>query len=105
MDAMNSTYPPNNVNPLLTKEASTRNVNSAMGSTSAQPGTTAYSGTELNPTHTTTGAHVTTDDHPSKLRTALHDMKETVKGTLQRDHHHGNDCAKRPQDGKTNPME
>ncbi|GAA5803251.1 hypothetical protein HPULCUR_008728 [Helicostylum pulchrum] len=89
MDAMNSTYPPSNVNPLLTEEASARNVNTAVGSTSAQPGTTT----------------TTTEDHPSKLRTALHDIKETVKETLQRDHHHGNDCAKRPQDGKTNPME
>lgn len=96
---MNSTYPPNNVNPFLTEEASARNVNSAVGSTSAQPGT------EPNATHATTGAHVASEDHPSKLRTALHDIKETVKETLQRDHHHGNDCAKRPQDGKTNPME
>jgi uncharacterized membrane protein YukC len=48
------------------------------------------------------------DDRHSTLhsvRSALHDIKENVKETLQRDHHHGQDCAKRPQDGKTNPME
>ncbi|KAI8882573.1 hypothetical protein K501DRAFT_186463 [Backusella circina FSU 941] len=66
-----------------------------------------------NPTQKTspTGNHIrgsTADGHRhvlSDIRGALHDIKENVKETLQRDHHNGQDCVKRPQDGKTNPLE
>jgi hypothetical protein len=58
-----------------------------------------------------TGNHIrgsTADGHRHVLRDirgALHGIKENVKETLQRDHHNGQDCKKRPQDGKTNPLE
>jgi len=39
------------------------------------------------------------------IKEKMVDIKDNVKETLQRDHHRGQDCAKKPQDGKTNPME
>ncbi|KAI8373298.1 hypothetical protein BD560DRAFT_97061 [Blakeslea trispora] len=41
----------------------------------------------------------------NKHHSILHDMKENIKETFQSDHHHGQEGQKRPQDGKTNPME
>lgn len=40
-----------------------------------------------------------------KVKNSLHDMKENVKEVFQRDHPHGQESGKVPQDGKTNPME
>jgi hypothetical protein len=39
------------------------------------------------------------------IKEAIVDLKDNVKETLQRDHHHGQEGVKKPQDGKTNPME
>ncbi|KAG1460848.1 hypothetical protein G6F56_005855 [Rhizopus delemar] len=50
--------------------------------------------------HSSDGNHVIQD-----IKDTLHDIKQNVKETLQGDHHKGQDCPKRPQDGKTNPME
>lgn len=126
MEAVNSTYPPNNINPRFHNDTPTTSVDNVHRSTGAHTNgtvatdasnagahTSAYNtnnhtGTETHPTHATTGAHVVAEGHHSKMegiKTALHDIKENVKETLQRDHHNGQDCAKRPQDGKTNPME
>lgn len=60
-----------------------------------------------------TKTDATTTETPNKqtsstlhgIKEAIVDLKDNVKETLQRDHHHGQDCAKKPQDGKTNPME
>jgi hypothetical protein len=88
MEAMNSTIPPTNTNPLA-------------------PGTTdiaankQLANNDHSTTHATTGAHTATHSKRESIKHALHEIKET----LQRDHHHGQDCAKKPQDGKTNPME
>ncbi|KAI9476587.1 MAG: hypothetical protein EXX96DRAFT_577669 [Benjaminiella poitrasii] len=39
------------------------------------------------------------------MKDGLHDMKESVKETFQKDHHHGREYEKKSQDGMTNPME
>ncbi|KAI7901385.1 uncharacterized protein BX663DRAFT_106538 [Cokeromyces recurvatus] len=39
------------------------------------------------------------------IKDSLHDIKENVKETLQRDHPRGQEYKKKPQDGMTNPME
>jgi hypothetical protein len=109
MNAMNAAIPPQNTNPLTPSAADAThqrelNTNPAGGSYPTGP----LSNNEHHTTHATTGVHTTTGAPHSKMegiKTALHDMKENVKETLQRDHHHGQDCAKKPQDGKTNPME
>lgn len=126
METVHSSFPPNNINPRLHTEAQSNSLSNvprstgahtngtyATGASNAGAHTSTYNthhaGTESHPTHATTGAHtVVNENHHSKMegiKTALHDIKENVKGTLQRDHHHGQDCAKKPQDGKTNPME
>ncbi|KAG2209154.1 uncharacterized protein EV154DRAFT_503175 [Mucor mucedo] len=120
METFNSTFPPNNVNPRFQNDDNVprstgahTNGTYATGASNAGAHTSTYhtdhAGTETHPTHATTGAHALQNDPPHSkmegIKTALHDIKENVKGTLQRDHHHGQDCAKRPQDGKTNPME
>ncbi|KAI8328601.1 hypothetical protein EDC96DRAFT_530373 [Choanephora cucurbitarum] len=46
-----------------------------------------------------------TDSKNHSIRDSLHEVKENIKETFQSDHHHGEEGQKRPQDGKTNPME
>ncbi|KAI9243472.1 hypothetical protein BY458DRAFT_530617 [Sporodiniella umbellata] len=56
--------------------------------------------TQTPPDNSSNGHNVIQD-----IKDTFHDIKQNVKETLQRDHHHGQDCEKKPQDGKTNPME
>lgn len=92
---MNATIPPNNTNP------------TAPSTTAAAAATREHQhlSNGHSTTHATTGAHTTGGSKMEGIRSTLHDIKDSVKETLQRDHHHGADCAKKPQDGKTNPME
>ncbi|CEP18047.1 hypothetical protein [Parasitella parasitica] len=52
-----------------------------------------------------TAADTTNHSTLQNIKEKIVDIKDNVKETLQRDHHNGQDCAKKPQDGKTNPME
>lgn len=87
METVNTIYPPNNTNPLAADKS------------------IPYSNTNRHIDNELTTADDSKQSTLHSVRSALHDMKENVKETLQRDHHHGQDCAKKPQDGKTNPME
>ncbi|ORE09941.1 hypothetical protein BCV72DRAFT_222495 [Rhizopus microsporus var. microsporus] len=92
MNATNTVAVPDTINPS----------ESSYAATNVDPITAAEHGkrTQSPPGHTTGGNHVMQD-----IKSTLHDIKENVKETFHRDHRHGQDCEKRPQDGKTNPME
>lgn len=93
MNATNTVAVPDTINPSETSYAATN----------VDPITAAEHGKRTQsppPGHTTGGNHVMQD-----IKNTLHDIKENVKETFHRDHRHGQDCEKRPQDGKTNPME
>lgn len=94
---MNATIPPSNTNP------------TAPATTATAAATREHqhlSNNAHSTTHATTGAHTAVGGSKMEgIKATLHDIKDSVKETLQRDHHHGADCAKKPQDGKTNPME
>ncbi|KAI8642909.1 hypothetical protein BD408DRAFT_166341 [Parasitella parasitica] len=68
---------------------------------------TAYPPKSTDPLRSTATATDTATNHSTlhNIKEKIVDIKDNVKETLQRDHHHGQDCAKKPQDGKTNPME
>lgn len=83
---MNATIPPSNTNPTA-------------------PATTATTAATREHQHLSDNVHSTTGSKRESLKATLHGIKDSVKETWHRDHHHGADCAKKPQDGKTNPME
>ncbi|EIE87133.1 hypothetical protein G6F57_007583 [Rhizopus arrhizus] len=89
------------MNTHIAPDNSTSQATSYVGSNS-DPVTAAEHGehTQTPPGHTSGGNHVMQD-----IKSTMHNIKQSAKETFQRDHHHGQDYEKRPQDGKTNPME
>ncbi|CAO0800291.1 unnamed protein product [Mucor circinelloides] len=91
MQALNTAYPPDATNPLRSpvaeKPAMEKTVSKETIDAAAATNDTAHQSTLHN------------------IKEKMVDIKDNVKETLQRDHHRGQDCAKKPQDGKTNPME
>lgn len=70
-----------------------------------QAGNSAFPPETVNPQPESSNKDSTMHPVIQDIKETLHDVKENVKEVLQRDHHNGQDCAKKPQDGKTNPME
>lgn len=91
MEALNTAYPANSINPLRSHVAD----KPMMGETVNKETIDATAATDDTANHSTL----------HNIKEKIVDIKDNFKETLQRDHHRGQDCAKKPQDGKTNPME
>jgi hypothetical protein len=91
MEALNTAYPSDSINPLRSPVADKPMEEKYVSKQTID----AAAATDNTANHSTL----------HNIKEKIVDIKDNVKETLQRDHHRGQDCAKKPQDGKTNPME